>query len=259
MRMEGLTAKKYVQSARKSFDPISLIVSFGGLAGVIYSSVTANPLNFLLDIRGLIIVFAGTAATLLFQFDFSGAWRSLVYVCKTFFGTPDKSLVEINRLLNDAILNHLALHDLKEGGELTGDLLNDTVYMSRSGLLFEEIDEFVTSRVSDEIIQRDFAVAFLQRASVVAPSLGLFGTVIGLIGVLNNLTNPSQIGPSMSLALMTTAYGSGLSSLVFNPLAGRLAHHNQVYLESHKQFLSKVAVLLHRQERISDDGLREVV
>ena len=61
----------------------------------------------------------------------------------------------------------------------------------------------------------------------------------------------------MSLALMTTAYGAGLSSLVFHPLAGRLEHHNEIYLETHSQLLSKIGVLLNRDERRFDVDLVE--
>ncbi len=89
-------------------------------------------------------------------------------------------------------------------------------------------------------------------STLIAPALGLLGTVIGLIGVLNSLNDPSKIGPSMALALMTTAYGAGLGSLILTPLAGRIEHHNVIYLENHKRLMSKVSVLLTREERQMD-------
>jgi chemotaxis protein MotA len=121
--------------------------------------------------------------------------------------------------------------------------------MHHQGLLFEEIDEFVTSRVADQYLSRKIAVEVLRKGVLVAPAFGLFGTVMGLIGVLKTLSDPSNIGGSMSLALMTTAYGAGLSSLVFTPLAGRLEHHNMIYLDVHQQILSKIGILLKREER----------
>jgi chemotaxis protein MotA len=62
----------------------------------------------------------------------------------------------------------------------------------------------------------------------------------------------------MSLALMTTAYGAGLASLIFTPLAGRLEHHNHIFLECHKQILSKIGILIQRDDR-SMDSVRETV
>jgi chemotaxis protein MotA len=55
-----------------------------------------------------------------------------------------------------------------------------------------------------------------------APALGMIGTVIGLILMLQTMSDPSTIGPSMAVALITTFYGAILANLVFNPLAGKL-------------------------------------
>jgi chemotaxis protein MotA len=76
--------------------------------------------------------------------------------------------------------------------------------------------------------------------------------VIGLIEVLQSLEDPTKIGPAMSLALMTTAFGSILGSLVFTPLAGRLEHHNIVYVETHKLLMNRVSILLKREDRRLD-------
>jgi chemotaxis protein MotA len=72
------------------------------------------------------------------------------------------------------------------------------------------------------------------------------------------MSSPGQIGPAMSLALMTTAYGAGLASLIFTPLAGRLEHHNHIFIECHKQFLAKVGLLIKRDDQ-SMDTVREGV
>jgi chemotaxis protein MotA len=55
-----------------------------------------------------------------------------------------------------------------------------------------------------------------------APAFGLIGTLIGLVQMLNHLTNPSGIGPAMAIALLTTFYGVLLSTLFFLPIAGKL-------------------------------------
>lgn len=247
--MEGLQVKKYVQTTRKRFDPIALAVSTAGLLLVIGVVGGTNSVAGFWDLRSCLIVLVGTGATLLFQFDFSSSAHSFFIVMRSFLGTPDKNVIDAIKQLDETILNEGSLLDLRDGEELTGDLLNDVIYMNHQGLLFEEIDEFVTSRISDEFLGRQVAVTMLQRAAMIAPALGLFGTVMGLIGVLKSLSNPALIGPSMSLALLTTAYGTGFGSLVFTPLAGRLDHHNTIYLEIHKQLMNKVGILLHREER----------
>ena len=55
-----------------------------------------------------------------------------------------------------------------------------------------------------------------------SPAMGLLGTLIGLIQMLRKMSDPSTIGPSMALALITTFYGVILANLVFVPIAGKL-------------------------------------
>jgi chemotaxis protein MotA len=250
--MEGLEAKKYTQTSRKRFDPFALILSTAGIVVVFLAVGGVEKIGSFMDFRSLVVVFCGTLSILLFQFDFGSAFQSFLVTLNTFMGTPDKKLLGVLRELDETILSDGALFDIRDGDVLSGEILNDIVYMSKHGLLFEEIDAFVTSRLSDEYFKRQVSVSILNRGAIIAPALGLFGTVMGLIGVLQSLSDPSLIGPSMSLALMTTAYGAGIGSLVFTPLAGRLEHHNSIYLEVHKQLLSKVGVLLNRADRKLD-------
>ena len=55
-----------------------------------------------------------------------------------------------------------------------------------------------------------------------APAMGMTGTLIGLVQMLMRMNDPSTIGPSMSVALVTTFYGVILANLVFLPIAGKL-------------------------------------
>lgn len=259
--MEGLKTKKYLQTSRKRFDPIALFVSTMGLAAILFSLVGVEDARALIDPQALVIVLGGTVAILLFQFDFSTTAMTFVQVFKSFMGTPEKAVLSVMTELDQAIMQGRRLSDLADGAELTGELLSDIVYMQRQGLVFAEIDAFVTARIADEYLGRSIAVSFLSRGAMIAPSLGLFGTVMGLIGVLKSLANPSQLGPAMSLALMTTAYGAVLGTLIFTPIAGRLEHHNVIFLEAHKQLMAKIGLLLEREDRsIEDrttDGARE--
>ncbi len=56
-----------------------------------------------------------------------------------------------------------------------------------------------------------------------APAFGMIGTLIGLVAMLQNLSDPNAIGPSMAVAMLTTFYGSLLANLFFIPIASKLA------------------------------------
>ena len=61
---------------------------------------------------------------------------------------------------------------------------------------------------------------------VLAPGLGMIGTVVGLVGMLQNLEDKSAIGPNMALALITTLYGSLLANLLLVPFSEKLKRHD---------------------------------
>jgi len=244
--------KKYLHVTRKRFDPISLIISAFSLVAVIALSIGVTDRHSFLDARSLFVVFVGTFASVIFQYDFLSVLDSFRLIASSFLGTPDKKVRKIIQQLDEAILNDKRIEELREGQEITGELLNDIVYMSRQGLLVEEIEEFLTARIQDEFFARETAMNIMQRASINAPAFGLFGTVIGLVSVLKSLSNPALIGPAMALALMTTAYGSALGTIICGPLAGRLEHHNETFLEVHKQLMNKVSILMRRDDRRLD-------
>jgi chemotaxis protein MotA len=69
-------------------------------------------------------------------------------------------------------------------------------------------------------------IGLLNAWAVLAPGLGMLGTVIGLIGMLKNLEDKSSLGPNMAVALITTLYGSMMSNLMMIPWAGKLTNND---------------------------------
>jgi chemotaxis protein MotA len=55
-----------------------------------------------------------------------------------------------------------------------------------------------------------------------SPAFGMIGTLIGLVQMLQQLSDPSQIGAGMAVALLTTFYGAIFANLFFLPMSGKL-------------------------------------
>ncbi|MCI8622829.1 MAG: motility protein A [Provencibacterium sp.] len=73
--------------------------------------------------------------------------------------------------------------------------------------------------------------AFYDKGSSYAPAFGMIGTLIGLILLLKDLSDPSKLGPAMAVALVTTFYGTVLSNLIFTPISNKLkVRHEEEYL-----------------------------
>jgi chemotaxis protein MotA len=61
-----------------------------------------------------------------------------------------------------------------------------------------------------------------EKAGGFAPTMGIIGTVMGLVHVLQNLSAPSTLGPSISSAFLATLMGVGSANVIFLPIANRL-------------------------------------
>lgn len=241
---------------RRIFDPLSAVFSMGLIVAVLLAIISSggkdalqSPLLFN-DLRSFFFVVGGTFGCLLFQFDVITLLKTFGLTLQSFVTSPDHRVNRIIDELDEAIITGASIKTLRSGREVNGELLNDIVHMVHGKLFYDEIEALVSSKVASQYLQRKAAVSLLNKGTKIAPALGLLGTVIGLIEVLQSLEDPSKIGPAMSLALMTTAFGSILGSFVFTPLAGRLEHHNMLFLEGHKLLLNRVCVLVQREERM---------
>ncbi len=62
----------------------------------------------------------------------------------------------------------------------------------------------------------------------------MIGTLIGLVQMMANMSDPSAIGPQMAVALLTTFYGAVMSNVIFLPMAGKLKRLTEVELATNK-------------------------
>lgn len=80
-------------------------------------------------------------------------------------------------------------------------------------------------------------ITLYKTLGTISPMMGLMGTVIGIVSVLRNISDPSMVGSSMGVAMSTAFYGIMLSGLIFTPMAGKLR------LRSISELLSKEIIM----------------
>ena len=85
----------------------------------------------------------------------------------------------------------------------------------------------------------------------VAPAVGLIGTTLGLIGLLRDLSNFTQLGPSMALALLCTLYGLVLANGLYQPLA-RMVHAHSLTIGEQARLLTRALALLAAGKPMAD-------
>ena len=91
----------------------------------------------------------------------------------------------------------------------------------------EEVESVLARDTNATILRHQKSAGILRKAAEFSPAMGLIGTLIGLVQMLGNLDDPSTIGPSMAVALLTTFYGAVLANMVFSPMAAKLERNSE--------------------------------
>lgn len=106
-------------------------------------------------------------------------------------------------------------------GEIEDEFLRFGLEMAVDGIDEQEIEEMLRARLTEEVRPRQLFAKIMTSAGSFAPAFGMIGTLIGLIQMMQNLNDPTQIGAGMAVAMLTTLYGAVLANLVCLPLANK--------------------------------------
>lgn len=82
-----------------------------------------------------------------------------------------------------------------------------------------EVMEALSDREAEEVLQ---AAAVFDTAGGYAPTLGIMGTVMGLVTVMGNLSEPDTLGPAIAVAFLATLYGVGFANVLFLPIGAKI-------------------------------------
>ena len=200
-----------------------------GLSAAVCLIVTAlvltGTLSAFYNIPAILLVFLGTLAVTMISYKSNDLARTLSECIELLAPRSANSSDACENIL------HLARYSKENGilalekinNSLSGDLfLRRTISLIIEGTNAESIEKILTREMHEISQSRRTSVEVLRRLAEVAPSMGLIGTLIGLIQLLGNLNSPAEIGPAMAIALLTTFYGAVLAYMVFAPLAAKL-------------------------------------
>jgi len=200
---------------------IGIVISFGLVAAAI---MTGGSLLIFVSVPSLLIVLGGTLGATLVNYPLN-VILSLVGVIKnTVFANVespqtiiDKFMDYANRARREGILS---LEPVIK--EVDDDFLRKGLQLTVDGLEPQVIQEILETEIGYLESRHERGAELMSTLGAFAPALGMIGTVIGLVQMLQTMSDPSTIGPAMAVALITTFYGAIFANLVFLPMAGKL-------------------------------------
>lgn len=204
----------------------STIIGVAAFALLIFGGIATNQLSSsLVNLHGVFVVLGGCFVAMLLN-------TPLKYLIRAF--TELKALL----IYDDTASLHKivpVMTGLAEQCRMKGlSALKDADpsiakgFLTRASLAALEYNDynFVKQVMEQEINQaadETNEVANVYRTmSVLMPMFGLLGTLIGIIGVLRDLSNPESVGPAMGVAITSAFYGIFLANMVCVPIAGKI-------------------------------------
>lgn len=186
-----------------------------------------------IDYPSLAITVGGTMAALMVAFPISSFGKIGKHLKIAIFPTKYDSRLYIEQIVMFA-------KEARMKGLLSlEDKLNETEDAFLKSSLMLVVDSVEPEKVHDllevELDHMDERHAndrsFYDKGGAFAPGFGMIGTLIGLINMLADLSDPSTLGPNMAVALLTTLYGSMLANLFFSPISNKLkTRHDEEFL-----------------------------
>lgn len=209
---------------------IGIVLSLGLVVSAI---LTGSSLIIFISIPSFLIVVGGTLGASLVNYPLGHILGVVGIIKNTFFSSiqpPSDVIAQFldfsNRARREGILS---LEPIIK--EIDDDYLRKGLQLTVDGLEPQTIQEILETEISYLEERHESGAEVLAVMGALAPAMGMIGTVIGLVQMLQTMSDPSTIGPAMAVALLTTFYGAVLANLLFNPMAGKLkVRHKQEQL-----------------------------
>ncbi len=198
------------------------VISAFGL--VLVAIFMGGGLALFINIPALMIVVGGTLGTTMINYPLKDVFGVLNIVKKALFtknlSTDElikKFLVFAGKSRKEGILSLES-----EIKDVSDEFLKKGVQLSIDGLEPQEISNLLETELEFIRTRHQLGAEIFTTMGTFAPALGMIGTLIGLVQMLQSMDDPSSIGPAMAVALLTTFYGSLLANIVCMPVAGKL-------------------------------------
>jgi len=209
----------------RRLDLMTVLGLLAGVAVVLAAILTSSELGLFWSVPAVLITVGGSFFAVVIQYDFAHV-KSVLAVARQAFNTeltPPEEIIET--------FTELAKKARKEGLlalEDEADAINDPLFTKGLQLMVDAIDpdtirDILETEIESMAERHEVGQNIFRTWAALAPAFGMIGTLVGLIQMLANLDNPSALGPGMSIALLTTFYGSLIANLIMNPIAGKLA------------------------------------
>ncbi|WP_027632592.1 flagellar motor protein [Clostridium hydrogeniformans] len=229
---------------------ISVILGLliGGLSLIFAFILEGGHLGALLGGSAALIVFGGTLGAVIVAFPMAQI-KKLPKVIGVLFRGKNNNFGQVISYLKDLSINSrknglLGLEkELSESNISLDSFGKKALQMVIDGADSSVIRNTMEIRIETMDERHRKQASVFESAGGFAPTMGIIGTVTGLIHVLGNLEDPNSLGPKIALAFIATLYGVASANLLWLPMANKLKVLNDIEVDEKRMILEGIILI----------------
>lgn len=228
---------------------IGMSVAFGLMLMAI---LQGGPLTMFINIPSIMIVVGGTAGVAFVQYPARDLLDAI--------NVAKKTVLHKEASINDMIMQLMGFANKarKEGilalqsemEKIDDEFLVKAMQMAVDGQEPDTLRGMLNTEIEYIQQRHEKGANIFISLGTISPAMGMVGTLIGLVQMLQTMDDPSTIGPAMAVALLTTFYGAVMANVMFLPMAGKLR------LRSESEMLIKTLIIEGMQSILSGENPR---
>lgn len=203
-------------------DLATLIGLVGAFCFVIMAMLIGGTMDMFVDVVSIMIVVCGSLFVVMMKYNMRQFVGAVKIAAKAFIFKTDSP--------EELIIKSVDMADAaRKGGFLAleeADISNPFMQKGVDMLVDGHDADVVRNTLENDIrltaTRHEMGANIFTQLGDVAPSMGMIGTLIGLVAMLSNMDDPKSIGPAMAVALLTTLYGAIIANMVAIPIADKL-------------------------------------
>lgn len=203
---------------------LATLLGFLAAWGLIIATIAlGSGAMVFVNVPSLMIVIGGAIAVVLMRFTLAQFIGSIKTAMKAFLYKAESpedlitSVVELATIARKEGL--LAL----ENQEVENPVLAKGITMLVDGHEPAVVKKSLTTEMNETISRHKIGQDIFKQIGDAGPAMGMIGTLVGLVQMLSNMSDPKSIGPAMAVALLTTLYGAMLANMFALPVSDKLS------------------------------------
>jgi chemotaxis protein MotA len=240
------TTTRTDRALKPRFDVTAIAAIPAGVGLILFGqAIEGGAVGSLMQVAAALIVFGGTSGAVLLSFSTAQVMESVRAVRTVFVEPLEPAAHVIKRIMAYAAkARRTGVMTIEEDVNDEPDpFLRRGLSMAVDGSSQSQIRAALEFEI-DSISERDgVPPRVFEAAGGYSPTIGIIGAVLGLIHVMENLSDPSKLGPGIATAFVATVYGVGLANLILLPIAGKMRERARAGARRREMLLDAVVAI----------------